>query len=312
MRLHESGVGLASLTAAQNPTASNPNDTIRPNIHIGFKRSGPRPPKPHIGTIDVIGAPSQNNLIRPPAPRENVIQVMTADRREYSRTVVNQPQMPMQFNVPHEDFYHEEQDQFYGYEPTQDSQAWDNQGWAPSEIKELTPMNQPIQMQGPPAGMNIPPPMMGNNMRMPMIPPQNAPNMIPPLMGQMPQIPIKQEMMDDKRDNRGGRMGNRDFRDDSRSRHDDRKRMRERSNSPRDRDVRKTDRSRDERTRSDRDSRYSRETSSRRRSKSRDRTERSRRSKSRDKMRSKSRDRKADEKDRGRSDKSKRSKKEDS
>lgn len=311
MRIHESGVGLASLTAAQNPQSGNSGDMIRPNINIGFKRlGGPRLPKPpHIGTIDVIGAPSQNP-IRPPPPRENIIQVMTADRREYSRTV-NQPQMPMQFNVPPEDFYHEEPEQFYGYEPTQDSQGWDNQGWAPSEIKELTPINQPPPMnpmQGPP--LNIPPPMMGNmsGHRMPMMPPQNSP--IPSLIGNQMSMPIKQEM-DDKRDNR--RMGNRDFRDDRR-RDDERKRMRERSTS-RDRDPRKSDRSRDDRPRSDRDrDRYARESSSRssRRSKSRDRSDRNKRSRSRDKMRSKSRDRKADDKDRSRSDKSKRSKKEDS
>lgn len=285
---------------------------------------GPRPPKP-IGTIDVIGAPSQNP-IRPPAPRENIIQVMTADRREYSRTVVgqNQPPMPLQFSVPPEDFYnHEEHDAFnYGYEPTQDSQ-WENQsggqGWAPSEIKELTPMNQPPPgMNQPPGGMNmgggpgmgmninIPPPMMSNMPpRMPMMPPQN---MIPPLMGQMT-MPIKQEP-EDKRDNR--RMPNRDFRDDPR-RHDDRKRMRERSTS-REREVRKPERSstRDERSRPERD-RYVRESSSRRRSKSRER-ERGRRSRSREKpVRSKSRDRKTEDKERNRSsDKSKRSKKEDS
>lgn len=315
MRIHESGVGLASLTAAQNPQQGNTNDMIRPNINIGFKRlGGPRLPKPpHIGTIDVIGAPSQNP-IRPPAPRENVIQVMTADRREYSRTVVNQPQMPMQFNVPPEDFYHEEPEQFYGYEPTQDSQGWDNQGWAPSEIKELTPMNQPPpmnSMQGPP--LNIPPPMMGNmgGHRMPhMMPPQNSP--IPSLIGNQMSMPIKQEM-DDKRDNR--RMGNRDFRDDRRR---STSRDRDMRKSDRSRDPRKLERSReerprDERSRSDRD-RYTREQSSRssRRSKSRERSDRNKRSRSRDKIRSKSRDRKADDKDRSRSDKSKRSKKEDS
>lgn len=312
-------MGLASLTAAQNPGGmpmQNSNDSMRPhNIHIGLKRMGIRPPKP-IGTIDVIGAPS-NQLIRPPAPRENVIQVMTADRREYSRTVVNQnqPQMPPMFNVPPEEFYnHEEQDAFnYGYEPTQDSSQWTqegNQGWAPSEIKELTSINQPPPMgprmhqSGPPNNLNIPPPIMGNmppRMQMKMMPPQN---MIPPLMGNMPPMQIKQEM-DDKRDMR--RMGgnNRDFRDDRRPSHDDRKRMRERSASREREMMRKTDsRSRDERPRSERD-RYTRETSSRRRSKSR---ERSKRSRSRDKpVRSKSRDRKTDDKERSRgSDKSKR------
>jgi pre-mRNA 3'-end-processing factor FIP1 len=290
---------LASLTAAQNPGGNlgQHNDGGgRPYIHIGMHKGmggrGPRPPRP-AGTIDVIGAPSQNP-IRPMAPRENVIQVMTADRREYSRTVVNQnPQMPMQFNVPPEDFYHEEQDAFnYGYEPTQDGNQWEgNSNWAPSEIKELTPMNQPPPGAGmhnaPP--LNIPPPMMQ------MMPPQN---MIPPLMGQMPMI--KQEM-EDKRDNRRmGRGDNRDFNRDDR-RHDDRKRMRERSNS-RERDLRKQERPpREERPRSERE-RHPRESSSRSaagssssasasiRSKSR---ERGKRSKSRDRKRSRSRDHKS-------------------
>jgi pre-mRNA 3'-end-processing factor FIP1 len=301
MRIHESGVGLASLTAAQNPQGVDPN---KPGINIGIKRMGIRP-KP-VGTIDVIGAPSQNP-IRAPAPRENVIQVMTADRREYSRTVQNQP-MGMQFNVPHEEFYtHDDSDAFnYGYEPTQDSQ-WEgnNQGWAPSEIKELTPMNQPppgMNMNAPPGmgiNMNAPPPLMGGpNMGGPRMPMMQ--NMIPPLM---PMSHMKQDQ-DDKRDNR--RMGGRDMREDSR-RYDDRKRLPERSSS-RERD-RKPDRGmRDERPRSERD-RYARESSSRRRSKSRERNKRSR---SREKKRSRSKDRKIEDKDRSRSDKSKRSKKEDS
>lgn len=264
-------------------------------INIGFKRMpGPRPQKP-VGTIDVIGAPSQNP-IRAPAPRENVIQVMTADRREYSRTVVNQSQMPLQFNVPPEDFYnHEEQDAFnYGYEPTQDSQGWNsNQGWTPSDIKELTPMNQPPpNMGGPPPGMNlnIPPPHMQGGPRMPMMG-------IPPLMsGGQPMSSMNMnpnvKMEDDKRDMR--RMGGSGYGRDMR---DDRKR-RERSSS-RDRDRFRTetrDKYRNER------SRDSARPSDRRRSKSRDR----KRSRSRDRSRrSRSKDRK-DDKSRRNDDKSRR------
>lgn len=237
MRLHESGVGLAGLTAAQNPQG---NIDQRQGINIGIKRIGMPRPKPS-GTIDVIGAPSQNP-IRPPAPRENIIQVMTADRREYSRTVVgntlpNQP-IPMSFNVPPEEFYnHEEQDAFnYGYEPTQDSQ-WESQnpgGWAPSEIKELTGMNQPPAM----IGMGVPPPMMpGMPPRLPlnMIPGQ--PPMIPPLMSQVTTMPQSLKPTD-----------NRDRRDrETRERYEEgRKRPRERSSS-RDRERKERDRTRDER-----------------------------------------------------------------
>lgn len=300
---------MASLTAAQNPQGQQqqqpgmsgqgmmPNEGGGPQmmgqrhgINIGFKGRMPhiRPPKP-VGTIDVIGAPSQNPM-RPSAPRENVIQVMTADRREYSRTVVNQP---MQFNVPPEEFYnHEEQDAFnYGYEPTQDSQWNQNQGgpgWAPSEIKELTPIFQP----------NIPPPH-GPPPHMPRMPMMNQQQIIPPLMVQhMPSMNmnIKQEGDDKRGEIR--RMGN--YGGSNRDMRDDRKR-RERSSS-RERSARS---SRDDRYRgSDRSS--TRESGSRlerRRSKSRERKrsrsrEKSRRSKSREKDRSRRDDKSSSSKSR--------------
>lgn len=235
MRIHESGVGLAGLTAAQNPQGMN--EPRQQGINIGIKRiSGPRQ-KPS-GTIDVIGAPSQNP-IRPSAPRENIIQVMTADRREYSRTVVGNPQgpMPLQFNIPPEEFYnHEEQDAFnYGYEPTQDSQ-WDpqNPGWAPGEIKELTGINQPPPMMG----LNIPPPMAGMPPRMPMNMMPGQSGMIPSLMSQVTTMPQSMKP-GDTRDRREREPSSRHY-DDSR------KRARERSPS-RDRERKERERTRDER-----------------------------------------------------------------
>ena len=236
MRIHESGVGLAGLTAAQNPQG---NMDQRQGINIGIKRIGGPRPKP--SGIDVIGAPSQNP-IRPPAPRENIIQVMTADRREYSRTVVgntlpNQP-IPINFSVPPEEFYnHEEQDAFnYGYEPTQDSQ-WEpqNPGWAPSEIKELTGMNQPPPMMG----LSAPPPMItGISPRMPpnMIPPPGPAGIIPSLMSQVTTMPQSLKPAD-----------SRDRRERETRHYDDsRKRPRERSAS-RDRERKERERTRDER-----------------------------------------------------------------
>lgn len=233
MRIHESGVGLAGLTAAQNPQG---NLEPRQGINIGIKRiGGPRPKQ----TIDVIGAPQQNP-IRPPAPRENIIQVMTADRREYSRTVVgntlpNQP-MPIQFNVPPEEFYnHEEQDAFnYGYEPTQDSQ-WEpqNPGWAPSEIKELTGMNQPPAL----IGLGVPPPILPSMpQRLPphMIPGQSG--IIPSLMSQVTAMPPSMKP-GDSRERRER---------DSRHFEESRKRPREKSPS-RDREKKERERPREER-----------------------------------------------------------------
>lgn len=71
--------------------------------------------------------------------KENVIQVMTAERREYSRPKgkfdVSMTMPPPSFNMANEPFYPE--DNFsYGYEPTQEQQ-WNNEanvGWMPSGL----------------------------------------------------------------------------------------------------------------------------------------------------------------------------------
>ena len=310
MRVHESGIGLAGLTAAVNNQSGNPEGHHRHGISIGIRRPGP--PRKPVGSIDVIGGGGSHpprrdmndmgmGMIRPPTPRENVIQVMTADRREYSRTVVgnNNPNMPpppmqMQFNVAPEEYYNHEADNAfnYGYEPTQDSQ-WDpqnsNPGWAPG-VKELTPgISRPPPM--------IPPPMGMQQLRMPMgMPPMmqqqgDGPPIIPPLMGQMNQIPPKmvpQPLMSSSDKNRDK---DREKNDDSRRRSDyeERRKMRERSSSKdREKDrqnTRKTERS---------ESRY-RDSNSRRDT----RKERSRsREKSRRRSREKSRDKDKDRKDR--------------
>jgi pre-mRNA 3'-end-processing factor FIP1 len=244
MRIHESGVGLAGLTAAQNPQGSS---EPRQGINIGIKRIGGPRQKPS-GTIDVIGAPS-SNPIRPPAPRENVIQVMTADRREYSRTVVGNTQqgpLPIQFNVPPEEFYnHEEQDAFnYGYEPTQDSQ-WDpqqNPGWAPSEIKELTGINQPPPMMG----LNVPPPI--GIPQMAGMPPRVPINMMPGQIGVIPSLMSQVTTMPNSM--KPGETRDRRERESSSRHYDDsRKRVRERSSS---RDRGERERKERERPRDDR------------------------------------------------------------
>lgn len=216
MRLNESGVGLSGLTVAQNsaapqqnPTSNAPNNrtlTTLANdnskytggiINAGMRRAGPPPGRKMNGSIDVIGGHSISSrremeanaitTIKPPGIKENVIQVMTADRREYSRTVVGNkfdvsvPPPPFQggVSVPPDTFY--DQEYGYGYEPTQDSQ-WgpENTNWTPS-IKELTPgMGPPPQMVPPP---NAIPQLMGN-MGPPI--PDHHMGMIPPsLMGLM-------------------------------------------------------------------------------------------------------------------------------
>ncbi|XP_055644301.1 pre-mRNA 3'-end-processing factor FIP1 [Toxorhynchites rutilus septentrionalis] len=169
MRMHESGVGLQGLTI-NNPQAAQTQNNWR---------TGPPPPRKMNG-IDVIGGmnmhPRSEGEMMPRHPKENVIQVMTADRREYSRSATKfDPSMgPPPFGAP-PDFYHPEPDYGdYGYEPTQESQWNQESNWQPHGIKTLTP--GPSQMMPP--GMGMPP-------HMEMMPPPMQPgmNMGPPGMG---------------------------------------------------------------------------------------------------------------------------------
>lgn len=176
MRMHESGVGLQGLTV-NNPQAAQ----MQPHW-----RSGPPPPRKMNNGIDVIGGMNmhqrQDGDMMPRHPKENVIQVMTADRREYSRTSNKyDPSMgPPPFGAPPE-FYHNEPDYGdYGYEPTQESQWNQESSWQPHGIKTLTPGPPPPHMMPP--GMVMPP-------HMEMMPPpmqpgmgMGPPGMVPPGM----------------------------------------------------------------------------------------------------------------------------------
>lgn len=291
-------MGLTGLAVGQNQ--HNVEQKQQGGLN-NIKRMGHRQKPP--GTIDVIGSASssQMNQNRPQAPRENVIQVMTADRREYSRTVVGNQQGTIGGFNPGNDVYYnnDEPDPYsYGYEPTQDTQQWDqNPGpnWAPREIKELTGgmssgSQQPI--------MNIPPPSLHVQQNMnPMMQGHN-PMMIPPLVGGMQSKP---PMMMDSRDRRDRDMQPRGY--------DQRKRMRSNSRErdrkdPRRDNVRESTREResaqrDRRTRTD-DRREPREreerAESRRTDDRRDRSREKKRSRSKERSkRSRSKDKKADD-----------------
>lgn len=252
-----------------------------------------------IGTIDVIGSASssQMNQNRPQAPRENVIQVMTADRREYSRMVGN-PQGSISFNPGNDVYYNnDEPDPYsYGYEPTQDTQQWDqNPGpnWAPREIKELTGgMSGNSQQQ---SIINIPPPSLHVQSMNPMMP---NPMMIPPLAGGNP-MQSKPPMMMDARERRDRDMQPRtyDQRKRMRSNSRDRDRSKDPSRSDPRPDPRSDPRSRDtvrestrERESSQRDRRERPRTDDRRERDDPRRTE-ERRDRSRDRKRSRSKER---------------------
>ncbi|GAB0097432.1 hypothetical protein DMENIID0001_130690 [Sergentomyia squamirostris] len=170
MRLNESGVGLQGLamgpvigmnvghTRTLTPI-SNDNSKYTA-IPGGLRRAGPPPGRKMTGSIDVIGSNGissrrEDGLMGKPPSKENAIQVMTADRREYSRAGGKfDSAAPGGFaneEPPHDQFY-EQETYNYGYEPTQDSQ-WNNNAWQPSGIKELTP--GPPQMVPPPLGMPV-------------------------------------------------------------------------------------------------------------------------------------------------------------
>lgn len=147
----ESGVGLilnaggTSGTSAgvRVPQVAITNDNSKYSGIMGPKRAGPPPGRKMAGTIDVIGSSglaSRRNLDKSP-PKGNVIQVMTADRREYSRkpgfpdmsVPPPGPGIPPSFDMPPPGypgepapFYIPEADPYYqSYEPTQDNQ-WGN------------------------------------------------------------------------------------------------------------------------------------------------------------------------------------------
>ncbi|XP_053681139.1 pre-mRNA 3'-end-processing factor FIP1-like [Anopheles nili] len=166
IRQHESGVGMAGLTI-NNPQAAPPMGMMRDMRRSGGPMGGGPMggPRKMNGPIEVIGGGPGGPMSGGPMggggggggrrddgmgmssqPKENVIQVMTADRREYSRTVVGNkydPSMsggPPGFGGGPPDFYHQEPEYSDYYDPMQESQ-WgnDNGNWQPSGIKTLTP-----------------------------------------------------------------------------------------------------------------------------------------------------------------------------
>lgn len=165
------------------PLANDSNYT--PGLAMGglIRRAGPPPGRKGAGQIDVIGSnglSSRRELDAankaPGGAKENVIQVMTAERREYSRPGVGKfDSAPPPFPVAEPFFDNDSYN--YGYEPTQEQQ-WinDNPGWVPSGIKELTPGPQLVPqmvpppmggMMRPPINSGIPPPHMSSRMMPP-------------------------------------------------------------------------------------------------------------------------------------------------
>ncbi|XP_034934954.1 pre-mRNA 3'-end-processing factor FIP1 [Chelonus insularis] len=188
----ESGVGLVLNTGtsgnssinARVPQVAITNDNSKYSGISGPKRAGPPPGRKMAGTIDVIGSSglaSRRNVDKSP-PKENVIQVMTADRREYSRkpgfpdmsVPPPNPGIPPAFDIPPPGytepapFYMPEPDPYYqSYEPTQDSQWGNDPTWQPTNLAIPLTETEEEKDLGP---KTIPT----------MVPPISIPPLIPP------------------------------------------------------------------------------------------------------------------------------------
>ncbi|XP_012263719.2 pre-mRNA 3'-end-processing factor FIP1 isoform X2 [Athalia rosae] len=298
----ESGVGLILNAGggANNPgggmrvpQVAITNDNSKYSGIMGPKRAGPPPGRKMAGTIDVIGSSglaSRRNLDKSP-PKENVIQVMTADRREYSRKPgfpdmsVPPPGagMPPPFDMPPPGyagepppFYMPETDPYYqSYEPTQDSQWGNDPTWQPTNLAIPLTESEEDKDAGP---KTIPT----------MVPPISIPTLLPP------------------REPREGRERDRDrdsvARDRDpvvRERDRERDRDRDRESAPRDRtrerdtesvakeDERDRDRSRSQHRHKDRHRHRSRSRTRRHKSRSRSPTRRKKKSRRSERERSK-------------------------
>lgn len=142
---------LTSLTSSENSKYSIPGSANSHGGPTNFSNRGfNAPPGPIFFTFFSIrlfiyyyylmihNSDNYSILICIAPAKENVIQVMTAERREYSRPKgkfdVAMSIPPPPFNMSNEPFYPEDQ-YSYGYEPTQEQQ-WTNDnvggGWMPS------------------------------------------------------------------------------------------------------------------------------------------------------------------------------------
>lgn len=131
--------------AMRIPQVAITNDNSKYSGIMGPKRAGPPPGRKMAGTIDVIGGTglaSRRNLDKSP-PKENTIQVMTAERREYSRkpgfpdlsvpppgavmppTLTFDMPPPGYHGEPPPYFVPEVEPYYQSYEPVQDNQ-WGN------------------------------------------------------------------------------------------------------------------------------------------------------------------------------------------
>ncbi|KAK9496747.1 hypothetical protein O3M35_013033 [Rhynocoris fuscipes] len=169
MRVHESGVGLGGLGVPRtNPTLTIVNDNSKyasmnstvvvggaPTPGIVTRKAGPPPGSRRCGVIDVIGSSgvaSRRTTDSP--PKENAIQVMTADRRDYGRKGFDLSVPPPGFDATQPpmasvvasypthpqyatEFYNPDVDPYYqSYEPTQEVQ-WNSQNNSLGKESEL-------------------------------------------------------------------------------------------------------------------------------------------------------------------------------
>ncbi|CAK1548659.1 unnamed protein product [Leptosia nina] len=244
MRVNEAGVGMQM--GPPVPDMRRPPGPVR-------HEEGPPP---------VI----QNNY----QSRENTIQVMTAERREYGRSTGGPPHR----DTP--DYFAPPPDHYFPQHSNYQEPVWgapEQTGWAPSEIKELTPGPMPPPSMGPPLGVappSVPPHMTA--------PPHSIGAPYSPYRPHPPPMHVHERERDRDRDRIREREDrdrrDRDRRDEEERDHRDRDRERSRSIKP--------DRSREKSYRRERSRSRSRRHKSRSRSPRRERS----RDRSRDRERS--------------------------
>lgn len=180
MRINESGAGLAGLgISITKPFGNTPNTIpvtiVNDNSKYGGSgsqrpKAGPPPRNKGMGQIDVIGGASSVN-------KTSTIQVMTADRREYSNKVMSGPPPPpsqpsyndMEFGGnPYGDAYYPGDSPFYGggggfdnsqpwgagQAPPMGQNNWDGPGPVPppsvTPVSSATPYFEEESMSAPP------------------------------------------------------------------------------------------------------------------------------------------------------------------
>ncbi|PSN46784.1 hypothetical protein C0J52_19138 [Blattella germanica] len=166
IRIHESGVGLAQIGGQATGRGTIPvaitNDNSKYSGFMGPKKAGPPPGRKMGGTIDVMTA-DRREYSRKPAFPDMSVPPPTAGITSFDLPPPPHGVIPTSFSS-HVDsygpeFYGTESDPYYhSYEPTQDSQ-WNDPTWQPTtmsatDLKVVSPLVTPLPPVIPPPSLD--------------------------------------------------------------------------------------------------------------------------------------------------------------